>query len=70
MYTLTKVIRLFIDGVVDDISASIVNAHTRSFVDVVGCQVSPSGLCTVQIAPSTLMADVELQLIKHLTFDK
>ncbi|CAF2637814.1 unnamed protein product [Rotaria sp. Silwood2] len=69
MHTLTKIIRLFIDGVVDDASASIVDVRARSIDEVIGCRVSSSGLCTIQVAPNIPMADIELRLIKHLTFD-
>ncbi|CAF3090966.1 unnamed protein product [Rotaria sp. Silwood2] len=69
MHTLTKIIRLFIDGVVDDASASIVDVRARSIGEVIGCRVSSSGLCTIQVASNIPMADIELRLIKHLTFD-
>ncbi|CAF3480183.1 unnamed protein product, partial [Rotaria socialis] len=70
MNTFTKVIRLFIDGVCDETSAGIVDARVRSIVDVVECQVFPSGLCTIQVAPNTQTTDTELRLLNHLTFDK
>lgn len=70
MHTFTKVIRLFVNGVYDDATASIVDTRARSIVDVIGCRVSPSGLCTIELAPSTMMTDIQLQLIQHLTFDK
>ncbi|CAF5137372.1 unnamed protein product, partial [Rotaria sp. Silwood1] len=67
MHTFTKIIRLFIDGVVDDASASIVDVRARSIGEVIGCQVSSSGLCTIQVTPNTSMTDIELRLIKQLT---
>ncbi|CAF3611184.1 unnamed protein product [Rotaria sp. Silwood1] len=68
MHTFTKIIRLFIDGVVDDASASIVDVRARSIGEVIGCQVSSSGLCTIQVTPNTSMTDIELRLIKQLTY--
>ena len=69
MNTFNKTIRLFIDGVSDDTTASIVDARARSIVDIIGCRVFPSGLCTIQLAPNTTMTNRELRLIQHLTFD-
>lgn len=70
MSTFTKLIRLFIDGLLDDPNAAVVNAHARSLADVVHCQVVPSGLCTIQVSLNTVTADIEYRLIQHLTFDK
>lgn len=70
MHTLTKIIRLFIDGVIDKASASIVEKHARTIADIIGCQISSSGLCTIHLAPSTSMSDIEFRIIKQLTFDK
>lgn len=70
MNSFTKAIRLFVDGVFDETSAAIVDVRIRSIIDVVECQVLPSGLCTIQVAPNTLTTDIELRLLKHLTFDK
>ena len=70
MHTLTKVIRLFIDGVLDDANASIVETRARSIAGIIGCQISSSGLCTIHLTPSTPIGDIEFRIIKQLTFDK
>ncbi|CAF4739502.1 unnamed protein product [Rotaria sp. Silwood1] len=61
-------IDMLIEPFLDDASASIVDVRARSIGEVIGCQVSSSGLCTIQVTPNTPMTDIELRLIKHLTY--
>jgi hypothetical protein len=66
----SAVIRLFVDGVFDESSAFVVDAHTHTIPGVIGCRVSPSGLCTVQFELNASMADSERLLVEGLTFGK
>jgi hypothetical protein len=65
-------VRLFIDGLSDDVDASTIDARARSLSDVIGCCASFDGLCTIQVRLPLMntVDDAELRLIKQLTFDK
>jgi copper chaperone CopZ len=67
---LLTTIRLFIEGVSDESSASAIDTYVRSLPGVVGSRVSTSGLCTIQLAPTEATGEAERVLIKQLTFDK
>lgn len=64
------IIRVFIDGISDESSASIMDTYVRSLSGVVGSRVCTSGLCTIQLAFTEATTEAERVLIKQLTFDQ
>lgn len=65
-----NILRIFIGGVSDNISAAAVEDRARSLTGVIACRVTAGGVCVVQSNGAVVPTIDEPVLINWLTFDK